>query len=325
MLTYHTASIKSAASTIARGMLKFYHGNETGGIPGKLPDPYYWWEAGAMFGALIDYWHYTGDTSFNAITTEALLFQVGPDINYMPPNETKTLGNDDQSFWGMAAMSAAEHNYPNPPADQPQWLALAQAVFNSQAFVWDTATCGGGLKWQKYTFNNGYNYKNSISNGAFFNLGARLAKYTNNQTYADWAEKAWDWTAAVKLLTPDYRVFDGTDDTKNCTTINRGQWSYNVAIFLFGAANMYNYVCQMCCHVAGSLTYPPADQRLRDMASPCRRPSQCHGRFLRPQRHRRHVRSCVRTVQHLQYRSIILQSVPFPLDGGDHPTGPVHV
>lgn len=71
----------------------------------------------------------------------------------MPPNQTKDLGNDDQVFWAFAAMAAAELNFPNPPSDQPQWLALAQAVFNTQALRWDTTSCGGGLKWQIFSFN----------------------------------------------------------------------------------------------------------------------------------------------------------------------------
>jgi mannan endo-1,6-alpha-mannosidase len=89
-------------------MMKFYSGNVTGGIPGLLPGPYYWWEAGAMFGSLIDYWYYTGDTSYNQVTTQAMLFQVGDKDNYMPSNQSKSLGNDDQAVWGLAAMSAAE-------------------------------------------------------------------------------------------------------------------------------------------------------------------------------------------------------------------------
>jgi len=36
------ASIKSAASTAAYGMMKYYKGNESGQIPGLLPQPYYW-------------------------------------------------------------------------------------------------------------------------------------------------------------------------------------------------------------------------------------------------------------------------------------------
>lgn len=220
--------------------MSYYTGNRTGDVPGNLPAPYYWWEAGAMFGAMVDYWYYTGDSTYNEETTQALLFQVGPNDDYMPPNQTKTLGNDDQAFWALAALSAAEVNFPNPPADQPQWLALAQAVFNTQVPRWDPTTCGGGLRWQIFTFNNGYNYKNSISNGCFFNLAARLAKYTGNQTYADWAEKAWDWTVGVGLMDNNFYVYDGSDDTINCTQLNHIQWTYNAGAYLLGAANMYN-------------------------------------------------------------------------------------
>ncbi|KXS93620.1 hypothetical protein AC578_5913 [Pseudocercospora eumusae] len=233
-------SIKSAARTTADGMMKWYTGNKTGGIPGLLPGPYYWWEAGAMFGAMIDYWYYTGDATYNDVVSQALLFQVGPDVNYMPPNQSKSLGNDDQAFWGIAAMSAAETNFPNPPKDQPQWLALAQAVFNSQALRWDTTSCGGGLKWQIFTFNNGYNYKNSISNGCFFNLAARLGFYTGNTTYYDWANKMWDWTREIGLMSDKYYIFDGSDDNLNCTELNHIQWSYNAGVYMYGAAVMWN-------------------------------------------------------------------------------------
>lgn len=194
-----------------------------------------------MFGALIDYWYYTGDTTYNDVVTQGMLFQVGPNSDYMTPNQTKTTGNDDQGFWGLAAMTAAETNFQNPPSKQPQWLALAQAVFNTQANRWDITTCGGGLRWQVFTFNNGYNYKNSISNGAFFNLAARLAKYTGNDTYAQWAEKAYDWTASVSLIDSNFYVYDGSDDLINCTQIDRIQWTYNAGTYLLGAANMYNY------------------------------------------------------------------------------------
>lgn len=235
-------SVKSAASEVAYDMMTFYTGNRTGDVPGNLPAPYYWWEAGAMFGALIDYWYYTGDTTYNDETSQALLFQAGPDADYMPPNQTKTEGNDDQGFWGMAAMSAAETNFQNPPAGEPQWLALAQAVFNLQASRWDNSTCNGGLRWQIFTFNNGYNYKNAISNACFFNIGARLARYTGNDTYAQWAETTWDWIESVGLIDKNYYIYDGSDDTINCTQINHIQWTYNAGAFLLGAANMYNYV-----------------------------------------------------------------------------------
>jgi len=127
-----------------------------------------------MWGALIDYFYYTGDSQFNAVTTDALLFQVGENDNFEPTNQTASLGNDDQAFWAIATMSATEQNFPNPPADSPQWLELTQAVFNRQVTRWGTDACGGGLRWQIFWFNGGYDYKNSISNGALFQLGARL-------------------------------------------------------------------------------------------------------------------------------------------------------
>lgn len=221
--------------------MSIYTGNRTGDVPGNLPAPYFWWECGAMFGTMIDYWYYTGDETYNDETTQAMLHQVGPLDNYMPPNQSSTMGNDDQGFWGMTAMMAAEYNFPNPPSDQPQWLALAQAVFNSQVPRWDTATCGGGLRWQVFPFNKGFDYKNSISNGANFNLASRLARFTNNQSYADWAEQTWDWMEKVHFIDSKYNVYDGAG-VPNCDQRVPLQWTYNVGIMLHGAANMYNYV-----------------------------------------------------------------------------------
>ncbi|KAH8817425.1 glycosyl hydrolase family 76-domain-containing protein [Xylogone sp. PMI_703] len=234
-------SIKSVASQIAYGMMTYYKGNESGQIPGLLPGPYYWWEAGAMFGALVDYWHYTGDTTYVDVTMQALQFQVGPYNDYMPPNESASLGNDDQAFWGMAALAAAEYNFPNPPPKAPSWLALAQAVFNDQIARWDTQYCGGGIRWQIYQI-NGYDLKNSISNGCLFNIASRLARYTGDPMYAKWAVKIWDWMNAIGLMDKEYNVYDNAEATQlNCTKVDHNQWVYNAGTMMIGAATMYNY------------------------------------------------------------------------------------
>ncbi|PWY86745.1 mannan endo-1,6-alpha-mannosidase [Aspergillus heteromorphus CBS 117.55] len=234
-------NIKTVASDLAWDLVSFYTGNRTGDVPGNLPDPYYWWEAGAFFGTLVNYWAYTGDSTYNDLTSQAILHQAGPNRDFMPANQTRTEGNDDQAFWAFTAMRAAENNFPNPPSEQPSWLALVQAVFNEQAARWDTQKCGGGLKWQIYTFNSGYTYRNAISNGCFFNIAARLARYTGNDTYAEWADKVWDWASAVGLIGPEYHVFDGTSEENNCTDLNHIEWTYNNGVFLLGAAHMWNY------------------------------------------------------------------------------------
>ena len=43
-----------------------------------------------MFGQMIEYWYYTGDSTYNDVVTQGLLAQVGPDNDFMPPNQTKT-------------------------------------------------------------------------------------------------------------------------------------------------------------------------------------------------------------------------------------------
>ncbi|KAK3671669.1 hypothetical protein LTR78_008402 [Recurvomyces mirabilis] len=237
-----TESLKAASGTVANGMMKYYSGNETGNWPGNLPSPYYWWHAGAMFMTMVDYWYTTGDTTYNTNTIQAMDWQAGEQGIFMPANQTTTEGNDDQVFWAFAAMTAAEFNFPSLEADYPSWLAMAQGVFNEQARRWDSTTCGGGLRWQIFPTNNGYNYKNSVANGGFFQLASRLARYTGNQTYVDWGTKSWEWfEGSVLFDNATYAINDGTDDTANCVLADHTQWSYNYGIYLGGLAYLYNH------------------------------------------------------------------------------------
>jgi mannan endo-1,6-alpha-mannosidase len=152
-------------------------------------------------------------------------------------------GNDDQAFWSLAVMSALEYQFPDPSQAPAGYLDVAINSFNNIVGRWDEGSCGGGLKWQIYAENAyGYNYKNSISNGCAFALGARLARYTGNQTYADWAVKIYDWTKKVGLITDVFEVFDGSDDKTNCASVaDKTQWTYNNAMFLHGSAFMFDY------------------------------------------------------------------------------------
>jgi mannan endo-1,6-alpha-mannosidase len=115
-----------------------------------------------MWGALLDYWHWTGDDTYNDVVYRSLLFQAGPNKDYNDKNWTSSLGNDDQAFWAMSALIAAETKFKDPPPDEAQWLALAQAVWNEQtADNLRDGGCGFGLRWQAFPLNKGFNYKNS--------------------------------------------------------------------------------------------------------------------------------------------------------------------
>jgi predicted alpha-1,6-mannanase (GH76 family) len=154
----------------------------------------------------------------------------------MPANQSKDEGNDDQLFWAFTAMSAAELGFPDPGKGKPGWLALAQSVMNQLISRWDEQLCNGGMRWQIYQWLGGYTYKNTAANGGMFQLGARLAKYTGNKTYADWAEKAYNWMENTPLIAKDFQVNDGMEGLKGCVDADHTQWTYNYGIMIGGAA-----------------------------------------------------------------------------------------
>jgi mannan endo-1,6-alpha-mannosidase len=145
-------------------------------------------------------------------------------------------------FWGLAAIQAAESKLPDV-SDGHSWLSLAQGVFNDQKNRWDTTKCGGGLRWQAFVYQSGYTMKNSVSNGGFFQLAARLYRYTGDAIYKEWAEKVWDWSASSILMNnKTWVVQDSANMDDDCTTPGRIQWTYNYGVYLGGAAYMYNKV-----------------------------------------------------------------------------------
>ena len=85
-----------------------------------------------MWGAMLDYYHYTNDSTYNNSTYQALISQVGPNYDYMVPAQQKDEGNDDQGFWGFATMSAAERSFTASPSPIPSWLQLTINMWNTQ-------------------------------------------------------------------------------------------------------------------------------------------------------------------------------------------------
>ncbi|KAK7943920.1 mannan endo-1-6-alpha-mannosidase DCW1-like protein [Apiospora aurea] len=218
-------SIKDTAAEVAKDLLSFYKGEDPGWVfaigilPGPPPDgDYFWWIGGAMWGALLDYRHQTGDTQYDRIITRSLVEQSGENKDFMPANWTATMGNDDQGFWAMTAMLAAETNFPRRP---PRPGSTGSPCIN-----------------------NGFDYVNTISNGIYFNLGARLARYTGNDTYAEYAEKTYELLERLKYIDEEGNVHDGAHLPKDCLDVNKLQFSYNAAVMIQGAAYMYDVTNQ---------------------------------------------------------------------------------
>jgi Predicted unsaturated glucuronyl hydrolase involved in regulation of bacterial surface properties, and related proteins len=125
MVPLSTASLKNAAKTVATTMMDFYNARDSKDIPGKMDDT--WWEGGSMFMTLIQYWYLTGDSQFNDAIQEGMYWQKGEN-DFFPSNYSQYLGNDDQVFWGLAAITAGELNFPERE-NEASWVSLAEGVF----------------------------------------------------------------------------------------------------------------------------------------------------------------------------------------------------
>ncbi|KAI0009535.1 glycoside hydrolase family 76 protein [Xylariaceae sp. FL0662B] len=248
------ASIKKTASEIAKG-LYVYHDPEATTGQFTQPQPWFWWMSGSAWNGLLDYMVYTGDTTYKSDLLYALAKNLGPKNDFAPTEQASWEANDDQVYWVYNALTAMEYNFEALPCDKSgtgaagdcanSWLAISTNAFEEFVGRWnaDSGTCGGGLKWQYNPAANGYYYKNSVTNGGFFQTAARLARYTGNQTFADWANKIYDWSTSIGLVSSEYQVFDGAGDDKNqnCSVVSQDQWSYNMATYIHGAAHMYAF------------------------------------------------------------------------------------
>jgi mannan endo-1,6-alpha-mannosidase len=67
--------------------MEYYHNNTTDTTAsnvGLLPfPPYYWWQSGAMWGGMVDYYAYTNDSSYVASTIQALMAQQGSNHDFI--------------------------------------------------------------------------------------------------------------------------------------------------------------------------------------------------------------------------------------------------
>ncbi|KAI0152120.1 glycoside hydrolase family 76 protein [Hypoxylon sp. NC0597] len=241
-------SVRAAAALVAEDLMTFYPGNKSGMIPGIFEAPpdgdYYWWTGGALWGTMLNYRNHTGETKYDETISQGLVWQIGPNADYLPPNWTMTVGNDDQGIWALSALAAEEIRFQEPGQDNPSWLTIAKNVFDEQSVDErrvDDGKCEGALRWQIFPANNGYNYVNSASNIGYFNLAARLTHLTGNKTYEDAAGDTFELLEDIGLVSDKYDVYDGAEVSDGCKSVNKVQFSYTAAMLLQGAAYMYNY------------------------------------------------------------------------------------
>ncbi|EPS43567.1 hypothetical protein H072_2385 [Dactylellina haptotyla CBS 200.50] len=237
-------SLKNAAKTVMKSMVKDYTGQQPF-TAGLLPNGYGLFESGLFFNTILDYAAFTGDSSYNGLFEKDFFAQIGPNADFVPANKTEGVANDDVGYWALTAMTAAEYGAKPADSSSPAYLDLAKNVFNAFVSRWDTANCKGGLRWTIYNFQNGYDFKDTNSNGIFFELAARLGAQTGNKTYFDWATKVFDWTAKTGLTDVEANpgtgvVYAGASVQDNCKDLDKTFYSAQHANYLLGCAVMFN-------------------------------------------------------------------------------------
>ncbi|KXJ91175.1 glycoside hydrolase [Microdochium bolleyi] len=251
-------SVSAAAAQIAQGFYTTYHNASSTAGHFNQPEPWFWWLSGSGWNALLDFMVYNtaGDAEDNERYRTGLFAayseNLGPRNDFAPPEQKNWEANDDQMYWAVTSLYNGQPDHPNCTDTPPSWLEISTNAFEAFARRWraDSDTCGGGLRWQFRPGAPGYDYKNAVTNGGFFQVASRLARFTGNETYAAWADAVYGWSAAVGLVSVEsdgdddfIHVFDGTSDgeMRNCSGVNHVEWSYNIATYMHGAANMYAY------------------------------------------------------------------------------------
>jgi predicted alpha-1,6-mannanase (GH76 family) len=119
---------------------------------------------------------------------------------------------DDEGWWALAWIKAYDLTL------DPQYLKMAEFLFNDMTNGWDT-TFGGGIFWAKDHKNGDgsiFPYKNAIANELFMAVATRLYLRTKELSYLTWAEKEWQWFYSSGLIaTGDPK---GTDPSCQVTT-----------------------------------------------------------------------------------------------------------
>jgi predicted alpha-1,6-mannanase (GH76 family) len=177
----------------------------------------------------------TGDAWQPALAIEAMTntYQRTHDVSYRNVIE-KSFGRyrgrrsrfyDDDGWYLNAWVRAYD------VTGEDRYLHEARALFTVMTEAWDE-TCGGGVWWSVER-----SYKNAITNELFLLAAARLHRRTGEPDYRGWAERAWAWFDASRLINPVNLVNDGL----NGACVNNGDttWTYNQGVILSALVELW--------------------------------------------------------------------------------------
>lgn len=227
-------SVNSTLSALSENVMTYYDADR--GETGVFNYPYDWGHSGMAWNTLIEYWSDTNDTQYQNLTRDALQHHRGNNSDIIMPAFVSGTNNERQGFWAMTMLTASERGFPE--TDKISWLNVSENAFAVLATRWAPDSCGGGMGWWSENRQLGYNFKDSATNGNFFNLAARLYRATGNSSYLDWSETVWDWSEESGLI-KNGSVYDGVDAQGECQVTTTNQYSSPSGAYIAGCAVLY--------------------------------------------------------------------------------------
>lgn len=196
--------------------------------------------------SLIPYWNATGNTTYNDIIIERMHNQ-SEGIYSGIWEEIDVLTSDFVS-WGLAAVAAAEVDFPGSPTNS-SWLAWAKKVaYTLDLTINQGSVCNGGL-YDDESDEHGTQF-DWFDNGAYFQLASRIASASSGSdqgTYAEYAASAWSWSEKNGMVnttawTVSEMVSNTTANASTCAAVDTSRWTWAYGLYLSGAAHMYHAV-----------------------------------------------------------------------------------
>ncbi|KAI8918273.1 glycosyl hydrolase family 76-domain-containing protein [Powellomyces hirtus] len=242
------AALGAAAHQATANLVGLYNAEEKAGLTAEGSfdqSKFSWFASGIVWGQVLSNSLVFGDKSQDATASKAIgvaTFGIGDLLGgSMRSFSEKYRGkwNDDLGWWAFAMMTAVDaYGKDAQIAGGAKFLDAATLTFNQMHEQYDM-TCGGGIYWSRNReAEKDADYKSTISNTQFVQLGARLAVATGNQTFLDLASQTYNWLKTSGLLTADWKVVDGVHTT-TCGVVNPRAWGYNAGVMLGAAAYMY--------------------------------------------------------------------------------------
>jgi hypothetical protein len=203
---------------------------ESSGLYQKPTD---WWNSANAITVLVDYSRATHTTRYlgavdNTFNKANKAYGIRNFLND---------SNDDEGWWAEAWIDAYDLT------KRPQYLGMAETIFEDMTTQWDSTTCGGGVWWSKDLKNSPY--KNAITNELFLEIAASLANRESDgrrkAQYLAWAQKEWQWFSASGMINAGNLINDGLDaaNPAACTNNNGTTWTYNQGVILGGLAELW--------------------------------------------------------------------------------------